>query len=303
MGKIHFTGFPFGPSGNYVPTEPVGTVFYVNSSNGTDSTGYGATPDAPFATLKFALGSGNTNLTANNGDVIYVCPGHTEAVIGAGTITTNKAGVSVIGLGTGRLRPVITYTTNAAASVNITAANTFFQNVVFSAVGVASVTAAVNISAADVWLDNCEFELANVTNQAVLGILTTAAANRMRITNCHFHGTTNAGTTNAIQIVGGSDSRIEDCLMIGNYSTTLGAIQIVTTAAVNLMIKRCDMYNATASSQKVIVDTITGTTGRIASCGAGVLNGTAPFTAATMWWSGSPSNYYAAAQGSIDVIQ
>jgi hypothetical protein len=283
---------------------PIGNIFFVDSTKtgATNSSAFGRSPESPMATLAFALGSTGPT-AANNGDVVVCCPGHTEAVIAGGTIATANAGVSVIGIGTGRLRPVITYTTAAAASVNITAANTYISNIVFSGVGVASVTAMINVSAADVWIHDCEIEHANATNQAVLGILTTAAASRMQVMRCHFHGSNNAGTTNGITIVGGDAIRIQDNLFVGSYSATLGAIQVITTLSTNLSIKGNMIMNQTAGSTKCVVDTITGSTGHISSNGFGVLAGTAPITAATCWWSGSPANYYSASLGSIDVIQ
>jgi hypothetical protein len=55
-----------------------GNIFFVNSANGTNSASYGQNPDAPTATLAYAIGL----CTANQGDRIYVMPGHTEAIAG-----------------------------------------------------------------------------------------------------------------------------------------------------------------------------------------------------------------------------
>lgn len=164
----------------YLPGAPYGNVFFVDSTNSksSDTSGFGRSPEAPMATLAYALGSTGPT-TANNNDLVVCLPGHTEAVIAAGTIATANAGVTVYGCGEGRLRPVITYTTNVAASVNITAANTVFRNMVFKGTGIDAVTAMMNISAADVTVDGCEFELADGTNQATLGILTTTSANQI----------------------------------------------------------------------------------------------------------------------------
>ena len=301
MPKTHFprSGGQTWVQSFYDEQRATGDTYYVGSTvtGATDGVGYGRSPEAPFATLAYAL---NTACTANNGDLVIVLPGHTEAVIAAGTITASKAGVTVRGIGVGRARPVITYTTAIGASVNVTAANVWFDNIVFSGVGFAAVTAMVNVSAADCRFTNCEFEFANATNQAVVAILTTAAANRLRVEDCHFHGTNNAGTTTAIQFVGVSDSRIQRNIIAGAFTAAFGGINIITTAAVNLIITDNLIQNLTAVATKAIVDTITASTGQISRNLMQILSGTAPITGATFSWVGG--NYYGAALGALGVL-
>ena len=125
---------------------PTGNIYFVGSTvtGATNSATYGYSPEAPLATMAYALGSTGP-VTASNDDLVVVLPGHTEAVIADGTITSGKIGVNVVGLGVGLKVPVITYTTAAAASVNITAAQNYWSNICFNAVGVAAVTAAINV--------------------------------------------------------------------------------------------------------------------------------------------------------------
>lgn len=75
-----------------------------------------------FATIDEAIGA----CTANRGDVIYVAPGHTEAVTN-GSIAMDVAGVSIIGLGSGSMKPTLTFgATNS--KINVTAADCTVQN-------------------------------------------------------------------------------------------------------------------------------------------------------------------------------
>src|SRR5262245_26293874 len=76
-----------------------GNVFFVQSThtNKGDSAGKGQTPDAPFATLDYAIGQ----CTADQGDLIVVLPGHVETVTGAAGVALDVAGVTVLGLGAG----------------------------------------------------------------------------------------------------------------------------------------------------------------------------------------------------------
>src|SRR5690349_3795433 len=80
--------------------EHPGDIYFVGSgvTGATDAAGYGKTPDAPFATLDYAIGQ----CTASQGDVIYLLPGHTETTT---AIALDVAGVRIIGLGWGRIRP------------------------------------------------------------------------------------------------------------------------------------------------------------------------------------------------------
>src|SRR3954465_15992314 len=78
-----------------------GNIYFVKSGTGSsDAAGYGQNPDAPFATIAYAL----AQETANQGDRIYVMPGHTEAIADATTFAAAIAGVQVIGLGAGSAR-------------------------------------------------------------------------------------------------------------------------------------------------------------------------------------------------------
>ena len=88
------------------------------------------------ATIDAAIGL----CTANAGDNIYVLPGHTEAVTSS-SIACDVAGVNIIGLGSGAMKPVLTFGTTSSR-INVTAANCVFQNFRFTA-GIGDVVTAV----------------------------------------------------------------------------------------------------------------------------------------------------------------
>lgn len=266
----------------------LGNVFFVHSVSGTDAAGYGFSPESPVATISYALGL----CTANNDDLVLVMTGHTETITAAAGVACSVAGVTIRGIGKGRQRPTVNYTTAIGASWDVTAAKVTVDNLTFTPIGFAAITAAINVSAADFLLINCEMELANVTNQAVLGVLTTAAANRLRVEGCHFHGTSAAGTTAVLKLVGGTDIVIKDNFFQGAYSSGVGAIQQTTTDTVNCLVLHNTIQNLTASCTKAMVFTAPST-GQIAENRMQILSGTAPITGAAMSWVGA--NYYAAA--------
>jgi hypothetical protein len=145
-------GFANGVTIRGVPvtvTNP-GNVFWVDSGAGSD--GNKGTYERPFATIDYAIG----RCTASNGDIIFVKPGHTETVSAAGDIAADVAGVAIIGLGKGSLRPTITLDTATAATVTISAANVTMHNLKFVA-GFADIVAMLTVTATDAHIDMCEF--------------------------------------------------------------------------------------------------------------------------------------------------
>jgi hypothetical protein len=92
-----------------------------------------------------------TNCVASRGDVVLVLPGYTETVTAA--ITVSVAGVSIIGLGNGALKPTITVNF-AGDGFNVTGANVLIDNIAFAAPETDEATAMVNLAAANVTLRN-----------------------------------------------------------------------------------------------------------------------------------------------------
>jgi hypothetical protein len=298
MGKTHFPRVGgnewvqsfYAYQGGDPYSGVVGNVFYVNSVTGVDSAGYGYSPEAPFDSIAYAI----TKCTADNGDIILVAPGHVETITGAAGVALNVAGVTIRGLGVGRQRGRVNYTTAAAASFDVTAARCCVDNLTFTGVGVDAVTAMINVQAADFTLKNCELIVADATNQAVLGILTTAAADRMTVQGCTILGTTDAGLAVAIRIVGGDGIRILDNFISVAGTTTLGCIENVTTTATRILIDGNVLANTTASAA-VVITLHSSCTGMITNNRMSVLTGTAPIVAAAI--NGVGGNYYKAAVG------
>lgn len=167
MGQI--SNFPNGfASGILVRGLPLhtthpGKVFWVGNStvlmdnqraasNGNDGTFL-----APFSTITYAL----SRTVASRGDVIMVKAGHAESVSAAAGLVLSKAGVALIGLGVGALRPTITLDTANTASITVTASNVTVSNFLFKAnfLNIATCFSIANAQVAtDLTIDNCEFK-------------------------------------------------------------------------------------------------------------------------------------------------
>jgi hypothetical protein len=221
-------GMPIIGSG---PVMTTGNVFFVDSgaSGGTGSNQPTSGKDTanPFITIDYAVGQ----CSANNGDIIFVMPGHTETVIAAMGLDLDVAGITLIGLGSGSSRPTINLTTAVGASMSVDAANVTMVNFLFTG-GIDALTGPIDVNAADFSLINIETR--DVTGQATDWIVTDANATRLTISGWKHAGATAAGADTAISIVGGDGHVIENFSIYGNFA--VAAIENVTTAMTNAQI-------------------------------------------------------------------
>lgn len=249
----------------------------------------------PFATIAGAL----LQCLAGRGDVIFVKPGHIEAMTAAAALAMNVSNVSVVGIGAGNTRPRINFTTSTAAQIVVSAAGVSFANILFDMTGIDAVVSGFSVTGADFSLLGCDVVVANAAGQAVTALTTTAAADRMTIDSCRFLGSTDAGTTAALTIVGGDAHEITNNYFQGAYTSGTGAISNITTAMTNALIKGNSIANSTAGNTKAIT-CVAGSTGMLSDNRYQILSGTAPVTAAGMSWVGA--NYYAASVGVISIL-
>lgn len=269
-----------------------GTVRYVHSRLGTNGSNYGSEPEQPYATIDYAIGKCNVPAAANgHGDTIVVLPGHTEALSAAASIAVDVAGITIIGKGNGRNRPVLTWGTAITASMTVTGANTKFQNIVFDFTGFDAITAAIVVNAADVSFDNCEF----ITNSGTIGVVSgitvggTTTSPRFTVTNSRFIGpATNSGTTTTAQV---TITDAPDFVFENNYCTGK-MTQSINNAATNLrgLIRNNAFVVATGTKA---INMAAASTPFITNNRINVPSGTAPIVAAAGFVSGN--NYSAAA--------
>lgn len=137
-----------------------GNVFWVNSARG--SNGNKGTREKPFATLDYAIG----RCTASNGDVIILAPNHAETITGAGGITADVAGITIIGMGTYNQRPRFLMDGGTTVTFVVSADDVTIQNCVFAS-GHADVVRCFNVTAKGFSCIECEF-VDNTTDENFL---------------------------------------------------------------------------------------------------------------------------------------
>lgn len=220
---------------------PAITVF-VDSATGASGND-GLTPDSPVATVAQAL----LLCTASRGDRIVLFPGHTET-LGASGLAVNVAGVEVIGLGRGSMRPAFTLSTTDA-KIAVSVANVRLANFRLTC-SIDEVVSAVSVTAANCEIDAVDY-FETSTFQLIQFLLTTAAADGITVKNCRHTAATAAGSAQKwIQLVG-----VDDCLICDNtFNLTLnnaaGSVTISgSTALVRGQIARNRIVQLGGTSQ------------------------------------------------------
>jgi len=189
-------------------------IVFVDSGNSASTNGGTARNDA-LPTIDAAVGK----CSANDGNVIYVMPGHAETA--STQVTMDVAGVTVLGAGVGRSRPAITANASAVDLFNVTAANCKLMNL--RLVGAASSTALLNLAATDFSAENCVFEHGAAPLQAVT---VASGSSRFSFTNCRWVGTADGPDTALIVEASSVDEWvIRDCdFNYGTFGCDLGCI-------------------------------------------------------------------------------
>jgi hypothetical protein len=165
-----------------------GRVWWVNNSSVIPNKGVAGSDSGkgtylrPFATIDYAIG----RCTASRGDIIAVMPGYTQNLATATAIALDVAGVAIVGLGAGSLRPQLSYTVDAGL-FTVSAANCAVIGVDFIA-AVADVTKAVSVTAAGLGasFENCTFTESGTDLNFLNVVILTTLAHDQSFRNCTF---------------------------------------------------------------------------------------------------------------------
>jgi len=270
MSRSNFpNGFAQGVTIRGLPLLQVhpGEVFYVNNSSVLSKGGVGGSNGndgsyrRPFSTLAYAL----TKCTANRGDIIAVMPGHAES-ISASDLALNVAGVAVVGLGAGALRPTFTFSA-AGSTIAVSAGQVSLSNLRLLA-PIANTTAGITLTGADFTMDNCLMQSSLAAGSFNIAILTAAASDGMYVVDSVFNAEHTSGglavtdvPTEAIRLVGCDNSVIKGNFIVGNYSTA--AINGITTESEAILITDNQIHNIDAAAAAGGIDLVAACTGMV----------------------------------------
>ena len=217
-----------------------GRVFWVNNSSVlpqggiAGSNGNPGTYLQPFSTLDYAIG----RCTASRGDIIVLMPGHAENISAASGITVDVAGIAIVGLGAGTLRPKLSFTA-AAATYVISAANVSHYNVQWEA-NFLDVATGLDVSGVDgLSFENCYFTDAGSNLNFIDTIDLATGADDISFKGCVFIG---GDAQNDAFITGVAHDKvyITDCQFQMNVAQAAVVGLIETSGnATNVWIKDC----------------------------------------------------------------
>lgn len=219
-----------------------GNVYYVNSATG--SNGNPGTINEPYASINGAIAGG---VTASNGDIVLCMPGHAETLAAATEVALSKAGMAIIGLGMGSLRPTLTFTA-VASNIPVTASNITMKNFLMISTRVTAFTTSAFTTTGtaisnELTLDSIEFRDSSSTTGFLAGYTSNATAdswNGFTMNSCQFNSGGGVLTRKAVNAVVGADRFTFTNNSGASLQTTVA--MMVTAAAVNLT--NCDIgYN------------------------------------------------------------
>jgi hypothetical protein len=213
----------------------------------SDATGYGTSPDKPFATLDYAIGQAS----ANNGDIIYVMPGHAESYGSGEGFTADVAGLTVVCLGEGADRPTFTFAATDA-TCTVTAASFKMTGFLFL-VSIDAVVTYVTVTGAD-----CELagEIRDTTDKEVVdGFTVSGDRFKARIVHRGYTSGDANDSTIALDGVDGADIYVEAYGKAG-----VGVVDMRSHACANVVVDGIFLVTSTTDFSKTVVDTVTGST-------------------------------------------
>lgn len=258
-------GHKFGATIRNVPIASghPGNIFWVDS--GVGGNGNKGTWDDPWADVDYAIG----RCTANNGDIIYVKPGHAESITANDAVDVDVAGVTVICLGNGDLRPTFTWDgTDATACIAMAAADTaWFGGLFISSDAGDDITGMFRVEADDVELGYLTFQ--EGTGQPECAILLSDGADRYNIHHCRATSLTNGAAANDSFVTlnaastGTTGGRIQNNEVHGTYDQACIWCTDATAAQTDLIISDNILINTASSLYAIDLTSGTNVTGMI----------------------------------------
>ena len=273
------TNFPNGlrsrgvplPSGGMPPTG--GNVFHVDSGH-TDASdnNAGSNPAKPLTTIDAAVGK----CTENNGDQIWVYPGHAETVSAAAGLDLDVAGITIIFLGNGNDRGTVTFGAAVTADMDVDAADITLINPRFVA-GIDALAGPIDVNAARFHLFGATWHEAAAINTTDC-VVADAAADYMVIDGFEFVDADATGTQKQsfIQVAGATGVTLRNIKCTGDFGT--GVIEN-GTAWVDALLENVVLDNASAVPTVAILLQATSS-GWVRNSSLRVASGTTGYTAA-----------------------
>ena len=237
-----------------LPFSPAGKIFIVGNSSVIGYNDilqkFGHTIAAWYPDLDAARAA----CTASRGDIILIGPGHAETLTTAADIALSVAGITVIGLGVGNLKPTFTFSsTDNAATMTVSGNNVRVEGIRI-VTNDDALTNNLVVSG-----DNCYIDIEHVDTSS---LIETATAVRLdTANNCilkikHLGFTGGSGTTALVRLDDCDNVRIE--LDVFGLVAATGWVEMVDVASTNVYVQGKTFTQAITNGSRNVIDTITG---------------------------------------------
>ncbi len=202
------------------------------------------------------LNAGLAQCKSGHGDTVFMLPGHVENISSADQMSNLVAGTRIVGLGSGTLRPKLTWSA-AAATFLLDVANVVLMNCILNMSpdsGTVTVAAPITISAAGCAILGCQIRTSVDANSlSTIPLTTTAAADDFLFQGNEVYGATAGECTTALQLVGADRAKILDnTFSLATSAAAVGCIRFLTTASLDVKMFRNVVRNNKASSSQAI---------------------------------------------------
>ncbi len=227
-----------------------GKVLWVDSgetTDGSDTAGFGTNPDSPYVTLDFGVGQ----CTASQGDHIFVLPGHAETIATAAALDIDVAGITIRGIGHGDARPTFSFS-DTGATAEFNADDMLIENLLVIGTKTGGVTKPFDVKtgADDLTLKDIGFRETANTLELLEVINIEATINRVTIDGANFKGVIGGDALACIKTEGAIvDLIIENCRANGDWLNSvcdLDASAITTPMIINCSFRNADPTNGFA---------------------------------------------------------
>jgi hypothetical protein len=247
-------GIPVLGGGPNIPVT-TGKYFFVHHDGAAGNSG--ETPDDAISTIDAAIGL----CVADRGDVIIVMPGHAETIASATSLVVDVAGITIIGLGHGRNRPVLSFSATASR-IPVSADDVIIDNLVFLG-AVADIVSGITITADYVTLRNCEIASGSATLE-FLQFIDIDAAVGVTLEGVRLLASATAGSAAGIRVDAAVGLTIRNCEIRGDFTTTAAIDGNVGTGAASQNIALVDnLIENIDATAGMLIDMHDDTTGII----------------------------------------
>jgi len=162
--------------------------------------------------------------------------GHAETISTATGLVMDVAGVNVVGLGRGTLRPKLTLSA-AASTVSITGASCRLANIHLFSSFTGGVTVGITVGAAadGLVLDDIEMTETAATEEWLTGISIATLCTEVAINRLRYKGTEGGSTVSAIVCAGAADGfTLRDSYIKGDFSGATVAYSVSASTNVEI---------------------------------------------------------------------